>query len=133
MRQIARVIGSYDAAEVSRDTGLGLFDAGYTVQSAKDEVDINTIVRNFGITGQLPQNVRVPQYGDFTDVSDFSSAMEAVRSAQESFGKMDADTRERFGNDPQRFLEFCADEGNLEEMRKLGLAVPLEIVEPPKE
>ena len=37
---------------------------------------------------------------------------------------MPADVRARFNNDPALFVDFCSDEANLDEMRKLGLAVP---------
>lgn len=115
---------NYDGDEVSRETGLSDFGPSLTVQSQKDEADINTIVRNFGVTGQVPQNVRVPMYGDFTGVGDYRQALDAVRTAEESFMKLPAEFRAELDNDPQRFLEFCADEANLDRMRKLGLAVP---------
>jgi len=110
----------------SRAHGLECRDPSRTVQSQKDEADINTIVRNFGVTGKLPQGVRVPTYGDFDSVSDYREAIEAVRAAEDAFLKMPSDLRTKLGNDPQKFVEWCADRGNLEEMRKLGLAVPAE-------
>lgn len=119
-----RTENSYDVDAASKDTALFCLDPSRTVQSQKEEADINTIVRNFGITGQLPQNVRVPTYGDFDGVNDFQSAMHAIMQAEASFMAMPADVRERFANDPQVFLEFCSDSRNLDEMRKLGLAVP---------
>lgn len=109
--------------------GLRCDDPSKAVQSQKEEADINTIVRRFGLTGQLPQGVRVPTYGDFDAAIDFKSAQLAIISARQSFEAMPADVRERFANDPQRFLEFCSDDKNLPEMRKLGLAVP-EVVPP---
>lgn len=120
---MARFIGNYDRRKVSIETGLKCLEPSLTVQSQKEEADINTIVKNFGVTGVLPQGVRVPTYGDFDVVDDYQSALHAIKAADESFMLMPADVRERFGNDPQKFLEFCADSANLEEMRKLGLAV----------
>jgi len=119
-----RYIGSYDAKKATEQTGLFCEDESRAVQSQKDEADINTIVRNFGVTGVLPQGVRVPSYGDFDGISDYQEALEAVRAADASFSAMPADVRTRFDNDPAKFVEFCSDSGNLEEMRKLGLAVP---------
>jgi len=107
---------------------------GKTVQSSKDEADINTIVERFGVTGQLPQNVRTPLSGDFTEAVDFRTALDAVIEAQRSFDAMPAGVRKRFGNDPAEFVDFSTardDKGvlvNLVEMRKLGLAVPEEVV-----
>lgn len=102
-----------------------------TVQSQAEEADINTIVRNFGLTGRLPTNVRVPTYADFENAGDFFEAQLALKSAEDSFMSMPAHVRAEFQNSPQQFLEFCealTPEGtlaNLDEMRKLGLAVPL--------
>lgn len=119
-----RCYSFYDARKVSDDTGLECLDASLAVQSQKDEADINHIVRMFGVTGKLPQSVRVPTYGDFDGVDDYQSALAAIREAEDAFAKMPSEVRIRFGHDPQQFVEFCSDESNLEEMRKLGLAVP---------
>lgn len=115
---------NYDVDAVSFETGLLCEDATRTQQQFKDESDINTIVERFNLTGQLPQDVRPPQYADFEGVFDFKSAMNAIRQAEESFMAMPADVRYRFMNDPQRFVEFCSDPANVDEARKLGLAMP---------
>lgn len=115
---------NYDTDEFSAENGLECKDESKAIQSQKDEADINTIVKNFGITGQLPTNVRVPTYGDFEYVGDYRSALHALMEADKSFMAMPAEVRSRFENDPQQFLDFCSDPANLPEMRKLGLAVP---------
>ena len=115
---------NYDQDAVSDATGLSCADPSLTRQDSAEEADINTIVRNFGVTGVLPQGIRVPSYGDFDTVSDFQSAIEAVRLAEDSFSKMPAEVRSRFENNPALFVDFCSDPSNLDEMRKLGLAVP---------
>lgn len=123
---------NYDRNKASIDSGAVPSGVSRTVQSQKDEADINVIVRRFGITGQLPQNVRVPSYQDFSEVFDFRSAMGVVAAAQQSFMMMPADVRARFGNDPHRFVEYASKEENLDEMRKMGLAIPksLDIIDP---
>lgn len=120
---------NYDVEEASMRAGLSCDgDKGLTQQQFKEEVDINTIVRRFGLTGQLPDNVRVPMSGDFTGVNDFQSAMNAVRGAQEAFMELPAPMRARFANDPQRLMEFCSDADNRDEAIKLGLlAKPPEV------
>lgn len=95
-----------------------------TQQQFAEDADINTIVRRFGITGQLPQGVRLPTYGDFTGVNDYRSALEALEAAKASFMAMPADVRAEFDNDPALFVEFCSDPANLPALRELGLAVP---------
>jgi len=120
---------NYDADRASVLAGLACLEPTMAQQQFRDECNINVIVERFGLTGQLPSNVRAPEYGDFTSVVDFQTAMQAVRQAQESFMLFPAEVRERFGNDPQRLLEFCADSANLDEARKLGLVMPSEPVE----
>jgi len=128
---IVRTTFNFDARAWSDAKGLRCEDPSRTIQSQKEEADINTIVRNFGLTGKVPVGVRVPQYGDFSGVSDYREALEAIRAADESFLSMPSDLRKRLDNDPARFVEWCADPNNLEEMRKLGLAVPAPV--PPSE
>lgn len=93
-----------------------------TVQSAKDDADINVIVKRFGVTKMMPTSARVPSYGDYTGVNDFQTAMNVIREAEEAFMTLPADTRSRFGNDPQAYLEFCSNPDNIGEMVKMGLA-----------
>lgn len=125
---------NYDSDAVSVETGLTCKDESLADQSQRDEADINTIVKRFGLTGQLPSNLRMPQYGDFENALDFRESMEAVAKARESFMEMPADVRAKFHNDPQEFLEYCEERNDkgervhLEELRKLGLAVPEEVV-----
>ena len=113
---------NYDMDAVSRETGLECQDDSLAVQSAADEVDINTIVRRFGLTGELPGDVDMPQSGDYAGVGDFHAAMNVVRKAEEEFMRVPAELRARFQNDPQRFSDFFNDPGNQEEAIKLGLA-----------
>lgn len=103
------------------------------IQSQKAEADINMIVKRFGVTGLLPQTVRLPKYGDFGDqVFDYQTAMNAVRQADESFMALPPDIRAKFKNDPQAFMDFCAQKENLPELRKMGLAPPEKVVVEPK-
>lgn len=122
---------NYDVREASKQAALVCKDDSRTVQSGKDDADINNIVAKFMKTGVLPGSIIPPTYDAFMDVFDFQSAMNATLFARQEFMKLDAKVRQRFGNDPQQFVEFCSDRSNLDEMRKLGLAVPK--VDPPKE
>lgn len=112
--------------------GLECKDPSRAIQDQRDDTDINTIVRNFGITGKLPEGVRVPTYGDFDGISDFREAVDAVRAAEDAFLALPSSLRAELGHDPQRFLEYAADPANLEAMRKLGLAVVPPVPEPEK-
>lgn len=116
---------NYDMQEASLESSLVCPEPTLAKQAFADECDINTIVRRFNVTGELPANIRMPSYGDFTGVFDFHTAMNAVAQAHESFEAMPAEIRARFHNNPQEFVEFCADENNRAEARKMGL-VPAE-------
>lgn len=122
---------NYDMGQVSEETGLSCPDPSLAVQDAAEEADINTIVRRFGLTGELPKDVRAPVYADFEEVLDFHSAMIAVRQAEESFMRMPADVRARFNNDAGVFVDFCSDDKNLAELQKLGLTRPDLVIESP--
>lgn len=116
-----RSLGNYDSDKVSVETGLVCDDPSMAQQQFKDECDINTILDRFSVTGQLPVSPLQPQFGDFSGVTDYQSALNAVLDAQESFDALPARLRERFANDPAAFVDFCLDEANRGEMKALGL------------
>lgn len=124
---------NYDMHEASLESGLITDTPSLTQQSQGAEADINTIVKRFGLTGQLPSGVRAPTYGDFSGVDDYRTALDSIREAEASFMRMPAEVRKRFEHDPQKFVEFCSDEKNLDEMRKLGLAKPAPKADNPPE
>ena len=55
---------TFDSDAVSNETALDCGDESVTQQCFKDECDINILLAKFAVTGQLPENVRVPQYVD---------------------------------------------------------------------
>lgn len=112
---------NYDVMEASDASGLSCPEPTLAQQHAKDETDINAIVRRFGLTGELPSNVRVPQYGDFSHTTDYHTAMNAVLAANEAFMQLPADVRTRFNNDPGALVDFVSDDNNRAEAAKLGL------------
>lgn len=93
-----------------------------TKQSFKDEVDINTLVKRFGITGTMPVPSRLPTYDDFTGIDDYQSALNALMDASAAFDELSADVRRKFDNDPQQFLEYVNNPDNKESLYDLGLA-----------
>lgn len=118
---MVRSLYAYDVDAVSEATGLVCKDKSLTVQDQAEEADINVLVERFGVTGQIPQKVRMPTYGDFTGVNNYQDALNAIMEAERSFMQLPAKVRQRFNNDPQEFLDFCEDPANLEEAQKLGL------------
>jgi len=116
---------NYDVDEASVESGLSLDVADCVVQQQfAEETDINTIVRRFGVTGELPVSVRHPMVGDFTAVTDFQSALNALRQAEAGFADLPARVRARFDNDPGQLLLFLDDEANRKEAVELGIVMP---------
>lgn len=126
---------NYDTNAAGDEDAIDCQDKSLTKQSFADESDINNIVKRFSLTGELPDNIRMPTYGDFSQVYDFHSAMNAVAQANEAFDAMPAHIRARFHNDAAEFVEFCSDDRNHEEAVKMGLArripPPIDPPEPP--
>lgn len=115
---------NYDTNAASDESATTCKDPSMAQQSSKEETDINTIVERFGLTGELPSGVRAPQYGDFTAVTDYHTALNAVAIANEAFDEMPWKIRARFHNDPENFVKFVADPANRDEAIKLGLIIP---------
>lgn len=117
---------NYDMDENSTKTGLKCEDKSLAQQEFKDECDINFIADRYALTGEMPQVVNVPQYGDFTGVFDFQSAQNAVRKAIEDFMELPAKLRARFDNSPQKLLDFMENPDNRKEAEFLGLLQPVQ-------
>ena len=125
---------NYDTDLASLESGLDCsVEPSRTKQSFAEESDINTIVRRFNLTGQLPENVFVPQYGDFSEVTDYHTAMLQVRSADVAFMALPAHVRARFHNNAAELVDFVSDVKNRDEAIKLGLVLvkPEPVVPPP--
>jgi len=121
---------NYDTLAASNESGLRCEDASRTQQHFKDETNINNILRQFNVTGQLPTKALTPQYGDFTGVGDYHSALNAVIAAENDFMTLPATLRARFDNDPQELIEFLNNPENKEEALKLGLLQKAEAIAP---
>lgn len=117
-------------SESVRDSDLECNDPSLAQQSYKDDVDINVLLERFKVTGQMPQSVVLPTYGDFSAVVDFRTANDAINRARNAFMDLPADLRARFSNDPQVFLEFCSNPDNKDELVKLKLANPPDVPVP---
>ena len=112
---------NYDRDAATNESALHCEDASLAQQHMKEECDINYILKQFNVTGQLPQSPLSPRYGDFTGIGDYHSALDRVIAADEEFMALPADLRARFGNDAAQLIEFLNDENNREEAIKLGL------------
>ncbi|QXP08458.1 MAG: internal scaffolding protein [Arizlama microvirus] len=100
-------------------------DKGVTKQSDLKDCDINTIFKRYERTGQLPDMIQKNgSYGDFSAVPDYQEACNIVNHAKIQFESLDVAVRNRFDNDPAKFLAFATDNKNYDEMEKMGLLKP---------
>lgn len=98
---------------------------GKTRQSMKDECDINRIVARYAQSGMVTHVARnSPQYVDVSEIVDFRSSLEYVRTVQEFFMKLPAKARARFQNDAAVYLDFMSNADNKAEAVALGLVAP---------
>jgi len=94
----------------------------HTKQEFREECDINTIMKRYELTGELPNIAQAaPQYLDVSSASQFQESMEFVAGAKTLFGEMPSSIRNRFDNDPYQFLDFCSQEKNRPELAEMGL------------
>ena len=99
-----------------------------TKQSFKAECDINNIIKSFKQTGMVQHINERAAAGAFLDLPegiDLQEALNTVAVAEAAFMSLPAKIRDRFGNDPEQFLNFIHDPKNEAEARELGLLNPL--------
>lgn len=96
-------------------------ESPYTRQEFKNECDINHIMLQYELTGEITHiNESAPQYLDCSG-EDFRAHMDYVAGAFSMFEELPAKMRARFDNDPAAFLDFCSHEKNRPEMAQMGL------------
>lgn len=97
-----------------------------THQSFAKDADINVLMSRYKKTGFFHDptavNVnRVPRFGDFSDIPDFSVICDRIRQAEADFLRLPADIRAKFNNNVSECLDFIADPGNHDVAVELGL------------
>jgi phage internal scaffolding protein len=112
---------NYDRDAASDESGLACSDPTLAQQQFRDEADINTILERFGRTGEVIVPVRAPEFGDYSEVTDYHTAMNMIIEAQNAFDALPARIRREFGNDPGRFVDFVSDEKNRDKALEMGL------------
>jgi len=88
-----------------------------TQQNAKNETDINVIVKRFRDTGNLPTLNLTPLYADFSNAGDFTEAQNMLLAANQAFMELPAELRAKFGNNPARFIAWSETEEGREAIR----------------
>lgn len=104
--------------------GLECRDESRTVQSQALDADINTIVKRYKLTGELPNpRPRIPLSQDFreADKFDLGSALRYVREAEAAFMRYPADVRAKFNNDVAAFCDFVENPENADACVEMGI------------
>lgn len=99
-----------------------------TIQADAHDLDINNIMARYLKTGLVPATRAQAFFGDASALPDFQEAQQIIIDANLAFENLPAKVRDRFLNDPARFLEFMGDTANRQEAFDLGL---MEAFEPP--
>jgi phage internal scaffolding protein len=121
---------NYDKDEASINDALLCQDPSLAQQHMKDECDINVIIERFGVTGELPNAPVSPQYGDFSGVTDYHSALNQINATMDDFMALPAKLRVRFDHDPVKLMEFLQNDQNRDEAIQLGLIDGQPVAEP---
>lgn len=117
----------HTAYDTPHDEGVKFLDEfgepqkSLTVQSEKDECDVNILMERYAKTGVITMNQAQPRFMDVTDAPTFQEALHIVQQANDAFASLDAKIRREFDNDPVKFLEFIGDEKNHDRALELGL------------
>lgn len=115
----------YTGELVDPNTGEISSPPSMTKQEFVKECDINNILTQYKLTGQIRHisaKAAMGVYDDLPDPIDFQESMNLILAAEDSFATLPAHVRSRFGNDPTEFLSFMANPANQDEIIKLGLA-----------
>lgn len=113
-----------DGTLINPHTGEIFRPVPRTKQSFLNQCDINNIIKEFSITGQITHmsaQAARGAYLDLPDAMDYQTSLNLLQQASEAFQSLPAKVRDRFGNDPAQFLAFCGDPANRKEMGEMGL------------
>lgn len=112
---------NYDMDAMSDATGLACLEPSLTQQQFLEDADINSIANRYGLTGEMPTSPLPPEYGDYTGISDYRTAIHHIREAEDAFMAFPASLRARFDNDPAQFEAFVLHPANKAELQELGI------------
>lgn len=115
---------TFDNALVNPVTGEVTYPPSMTKQEFVRQCDINNIIKEFSLTGQINHISAKAAQGAFLDLpdsSDYQEHLHALKSASEAFQALPAALRNRFHGDPAEFLAFVQDPANAAELIELGI------------
>lgn len=87
-----------------------------TDQSFKKDCDVNHIMDKYTKTGHLTHmQQKQGMYADVSMIEDLGQAYNDVQRAEEAFESLPSKLRNKFDNDPVKFVEFMQDPKNMDE------------------
>lgn len=108
---------------MTTETGITFTLPSLTQQEFADDVDIHKILDRYRRTGVLPAaQAAHAQYGDFSRVGDYESALRLVRATTEVFESLPAHVRDALDNNPATFVDFASDPENRNQLIEWGLS-----------
>jgi phage internal scaffolding protein len=119
--------------------GITFSDPSATLQSFKDDADINCIIARYENTGVLVDPTvpvsRIPNFGDFSELPTYQEAQNVIIAAKNAFDTLSAKIRERFHNDPAAYYDFVRNlkKGSDEYVEAVSLGIVNEPVNRPDE
>lgn len=115
---------NHDTDAVSVESGHEPVGESLTIQSAKEEVDINNIVDRFTKTGLIPQIDLPARFGDWTNLQSWHETQSRIAETNAVFYELDPQIRMEYQNDPGRWERAVMDElqaGRLDKLKEMGI------------
>lgn len=104
--------------------GIEFVEPTMTLQSEKDNCDINVIMNRYATCGTpLPyRNDGVqPVYADVSELGDYMENYQRCKQAEEMFNNLPSALRKELDNNPANLLPFIQDDKNKERCYEYGL------------
>jgi hypothetical protein len=92
-----------------------------TEQEHLHDCDINRILAQFLETGMMPNLKKEPQYGDVSEI-DFQDIQTQLANAKTLFEELPEHVKDKFDNEPFKFLQFAENPENNQALVEMGLA-----------
>lgn len=112
----------YDTYEEKQ--GIIFNEPTMTIQSEKDNCDINVIMNRYATCGTpLPYRTDgvQPVYADVSELGDYMQNFQRCKQAEEMFYALPSALRKELDNNPANLLPFIQDEKNKERCYEYGL------------
>ena len=104
---------------VEVDGEMVLYGDGMTVQSFKDDADINQLLSRAARGESLSHLVKHgAEYVDFADAEDLMQAVDRIERGREIFAELPSEIRNEFNNDMAAFFTYVNDPENRDKLRE---------------